>query len=179
MTWIKYLAYGSNLHPVRLIERVPSAQLIGILPVSGYRLAFHKQGQDASGKCNLFSTGHIHDIVHCALYRMAAQHKPVIDRIEGKGRGYRDMPIAVHHNNVLHRCFAYTAQSGHIDDRLSPFHWYKELVLLGGEYHGLPRGYLDAIRRLESIDDPDQGRRKIHKDLIKRLRAANRAMKQP
>ena len=39
--------------------------------------------------------------------------------------------------------------------------------------------YLDAIRRLESIDDPDQGRRKIHKDLIKRLRAANRAMKQP
>ncbi len=40
---IHYFAYGSNLHPVRLIERVPSASLVGVIGISKHRLAFHKK----------------------------------------------------------------------------------------------------------------------------------------
>jgi gamma-glutamylcyclotransferase len=172
---LHYLAYGSNLHPGRLCERVASAQLIGTVPLSGYRLVFHKQGQDASGKCNLLFTGHEPDIAHAALFRLKASDKVVLDRIEGLGRGYSETQLSVSHEGVSHQCFTYTAQPDYIDDRLSPFYWYKELVLLGGEYHRFPEAYLDAIRQLKAIDDPDPDRRKKHNNLINTLTGVNRA----
>ena len=170
MNWLYYLAYGSNLHPGRLGARVSSAQLIGTVPLSGYRLVFHKQGQDASGKCNLFFTGYEPDIVHTALFCMKASDKAILDRIEGAGRGYSETQLSISHDGASHRCFTYMAQPGYINDRLSPFHWYKELVLLGVEYHHFPETYLDAIRRLKSVEDPDPERRNAHNDLIKNLR---------
>lgn len=45
------LAYGSNLHPLRLRKRVSTANLIGIVEMQGYQLAFHKRSTDESGKC--------------------------------------------------------------------------------------------------------------------------------
>jgi gamma-glutamylcyclotransferase len=177
VSWLYYLAFGSNLHPGRLGERVASALEIGSLPLSGFRLAFHKHGQDSSGKCNLVFTGHEQDVVHAALFRMQASDKLVLDRIEGKGRGYSEKQLAVSHDGVSHQCFTYTAQPDYIDDGLSPFSWYRELVLLGGEYHRFPENYLEAIRQLKAIDDPDPERRKEHDLLINSLRDANREMK--
>ena len=71
-----YFAYGSNLHPVRLLERVPSAQLVGgMLSWSQHRLAFHKKSQDGSSKCNLVHTGEESDEVYGAIYQMDSAHK--------------------------------------------------------------------------------------------------------
>jgi hypothetical protein len=65
---IHYFAYGSNLHPVRLIERVPSANLVGVIGLSKHRLAFQKRSKDGSSKCNLFQTGSASDLVYGAIY---------------------------------------------------------------------------------------------------------------
>jgi hypothetical protein len=54
---LHYLAYGSNLHPIRLRQRVNSARLIATLSLPGYRVLFNKRGQDLSAKCNLVATG--------------------------------------------------------------------------------------------------------------------------
>jgi len=175
MPWLNYLAYGSNLHPQRLTERVPSAQLTDRLTLPGYRLTFHKRGQDNSGKCNLLLTHDQNDAVHCALYRMATDHKPLLDQFEGPG--YRDTEIQVQHNTGLINCFVYIAEPSHIDDSIKPYSWYKDIVLLGGEYHGLPEAYLTRIHQVASRTDPDPQRRKTHQDLIARLRRANLVLK--
>ena len=52
---IHYLAYGSNLHPLRLTLRVPSARVIGVVEMPGYMLEFHKRSIDGSGKCLIYT----------------------------------------------------------------------------------------------------------------------------
>lgn len=56
MTTVHYLAYGSNLHPLRLTARVSSARPLGTVPMPGYKIAFHKRSIDHSGKCLFYVT---------------------------------------------------------------------------------------------------------------------------
>jgi len=44
----------------------------------------------------------------------------------------------------------YVAHSDYIDTSLSPVDWYKEMVVLGAEYHKLPQGYIESIRSVPS-----------------------------
>ena len=173
-----YLAYGSNLHPVRLTERVPSAELIGPVSLGGYRLTWHKRGMDDSGKCNLHHTGNRADSAHGALFRITARHKEVLDRFEGKGSGYHDARIQVEFRDDCYDCFTYFAEVTHRDDELRPYSWYKQLVMLGGRYHGLPEGYLAHIGAVADILDPDHERHAKHSRLVDRLIKVNNELDQ-
>ncbi len=164
-----YLAYGSNLHPVRLSERVPSARLIGTVRLVGCRLMFHKRGGDLSGKCNLYRTVNADDYVYGALYEMAAAHKPDLDQVEGIG--YRDLPMRVTCMGRHYACFAYIAEPTHIDDDLKPYYWYKALVVHGAEYLGLPGDYIAELHAVDALEDPDRERRAAHEALIVRMRS--------
>ncbi|MGD2083419.1 MAG: gamma-glutamylcyclotransferase [Chromatiales bacterium] len=164
-----YLAYGSNLHPVRLAERVPSARLVRTVVLDGYRLAFHKRGHDDSAKCDLVRTGDQADRAYGAVYRIDPVEKPLLDVCEGLGNGYRDPAMDLACEGGPIRCFTYLAQAGHIDRRLRPFHWYKHLVLAGARYHGLPARYVERIRAVPSREDPDASRRGLHDGLLGRL----------
>ena len=166
---LTYLAYGSNLHPLRLTERVPSAELIGVVKLEGYRLMFHKRGMDHSAKCNLLYSGE--GIVHAygSLFKMSAADKVALDCFEGKGRGYDEICLEVSFQGDRRECFTYIANPAHLDDRLRPFHWYKRLVLLGTEHHHLPGDYVDAIEAVESVADPDGVRSEKHERLIEKL----------
>lgn len=172
MAVMHYLAYGSNLHPVRLAERVPSAQLVGTVQLAGYRLMFHKRGRDLSGKCNLYRTVNAADQVHGALYEMASDHKSVLDRFEDVGNGYRDVPLQLTCMGRNYSCFTYVAESTHIDEHLKPYHWYKALVVLGAEHMGMPRDYIAALHAVDALDDPDRERREQHEALIARIHCA-------
>ena len=164
-----YFAYGSNLHPVRLTERVPSAKFVGAVELAHHDLAFHKKSRDGSGKCNLLHTGAESDLVHGAIYQLDPEHKSILDKYEGKGSGYMDKPLKVQHQGQDYSCYTYLAQPSHIVDHLQPYHWYKKLVLLGARYLQFPHYYLAAIESIKSIDDPDASRRKEHDVLIKKI----------
>jgi hypothetical protein len=168
-----YLAYGSNLHPYRLAERVPSARRVRIATLGGYRLMFRKRGRDGSAKCDLVRTGDPADLAYGALYRIAAAEKPLLDACEGLGNGYHDPALEVRCGDGPIRCFTYLAQEGHIADGLRPFHWYKHLVLAGARYHGLPAPYIEHIRAVPSCEDPDEARRALHAGLVHRLGACD------
>ena len=163
---LHYFAYGSNLHPVRLTERVPSAKFVGAVELAYHNLAFHKKSHDGSGKCNLLHTGAEFDLVHGAIYQLDSEHKALLDKYEGKGSGYTDKPLKVQHQGQDYSCFTYLAQPSHIVDHLQPYHWYKKLVLLGARYLQFPHSYLAAIESIKSFDDPDASRRKEHDVLI-------------
>jgi len=164
-----YFAFGSNLHPLRLGERVPSARLIGTVRLPGCRLMFHKRGGDSSGKCNLYRTVNVDDHVHGALYEMAAAHKSVLDRIEGVGCGYRDQPLRLTCRGRRYTCFTYMAEPTHIDDDLKPYHWYKALVVHGAEYLGLPEDYIAGLHAVDALEDPVRERRAAHEALLARM----------
>ena len=161
-----YFAYGSNLHPVRLLERVPSAQWVGRTELRYHRLAFQKRGSDGSSKCDLVRTGEETDGVYGAIYQMDSVHKQALDCFEGNGNGYYDSPLTVELHGKEHSCFTYFAKAAHIADGLKPYHWYKELALAGAIEHGLPRDYVESIRTFESVEDPTASRRELYRALL-------------
>jgi gamma-glutamylcyclotransferase len=166
---IYYFAYGSNLHPIRLIKRVPSAELVGIAKHPNHRLSFHKKGQDDSSKCNMFSSEAGSDLIYGAIYQLERGHKNALDKIEGKGFGYIESQIALTYDGYEYPCFTYLAQQSHVDDNLKPYHWYKKLVILGAQYLEFPSAYISSIEAVESIEDLDPRRRIENETLIENI----------
>lgn len=150
---MRYAAYGSNLHPVRLTERIPSAQLLGAGFLPNWSLCFHKRSRDDSGKCSIFAGD---DGVHFAVFEMSAADKLALDMIEGLGAGYSEISLSI---PGFGDCVSYIAEESHVDDSLKPYVWYKELVLEGARFHVFPDHYIRPIESIRAIRDPDPKRR--------------------
>ena len=169
MNTIYYFAYGSNLHPMRLMKRVASAELIGVATHLNHRLTFHKKSKDGSSKCNMFYSGSESDLFYGAIYKLKQEHKNELDGFEGKGYGYIDNLITLNHDGVEYTCFTYLAQQSHIVDNVKPYHWYKKLVVLGAHYLDFPAPYVASIEAVESMEDPNPERRKEKELLIESI----------
>ena len=170
---LHYLAYGSNLHPLRLRRRVPSSRLLGQVKLDGYRLAFHKRGQDNSGKCNIVHTKEPLDCIHAAIFQFRADEKSLLDSHEGCG--YRSEQIPVSLNGYQFCAFMYLAEPQFIETTLKPFHWYKELVFRGAQFQGFPQTYLDTIAGIDSEEDPETARREEHRCLLAEIRRSEKS----
>ena len=163
-----YFAYGSNLHPLRLRERVPSAEFVSVAGYQGHRIVFEKRGRDGSGKCTLVYTDCGEDIAYGAIYTLDPEHKPILDRYEGPG--YRERQITVDCDGSIFTCFTYIARQSHRSNNLMPYHWYKQLVMAGARYHRFPEYYISALESIDSIEDPDENRRRKHAVLVENIR---------
>ena len=168
-----YFAYGSNLHPVRLIERVASAKLMGVVQLNQYQLLFHKKSQDGSGKCNLLNTGSSEDSVYGAIYDIDEERKLILDDIEGRCMGYVDKDLSLELNGKKYSCFTYIAEESYIIDDRKPYDWYRELVLSGGNYLNFPDTYINYIESIEFVVDIDPIRRKKNDILLQKIREFN------
>lgn len=158
-----YAAYGSNLHPLRLQERTPSAEFLGTAEVPGWSLTFTKRGGDGSGKCNIV----VDDAaVHVAVYRLDPGEVSLLDACEGAG--YRRGDLAV---PGFGRCFTYLGEADWIEETLKPFDWYRELVRLGTLRHGFPAPYRERIEAVACRVDDDGERRDLHERLLALMRA--------
>lgn len=171
MTTLHYLAYGSNLHPLRLAERVPSARLIGVVPLAGRRLSFHKRSStDLSAKCDLVETS-ASSRAFGVLYELSVRHKARLDAIEGLGHGYRETFVDCLLDRIAYRPFTYAAEISHIVPALKPYHWYKALVVTGARYHDFPTAYVNALESIPSIPDPEPERTAANEALLARMAA--------
>lgn len=160
-----YAAYGSNLHPVRLQDRLPTAELVGVAELAGFELCFNKRSNvDGSGKCNIQPA---ESATHVAVYELEAGDQRRLDAIEGVGNGYRVELVRL---DGFGDCFVYVAESAHVDDDLMPFSWYKKLVLAGCRYHAFPAGYHERIARWRCRPDPDRRRHSAGMALVTRAR---------
>jgi hypothetical protein len=149
---MKYVAYGSNLHPLRLGARVPSARLIGGCTIPEWQLQFHKRGRDGSAKCTIAPAN---DYICVAVFEVSPSDRMALDRIEGVGQGYDIAAIKVPEYGD---CFCYVASETHVDATLLPYGWYKELVLAGLEYHGFAEDYIKKVRSIRHRADTDRAR---------------------
>lgn len=150
-----YFAYGSNTWVERLHERVGSVDVVGVARLRRYRLSFNKRGQDGSGKCNIVpaSNGRV---VLGALYSLTYEQWERLAEFE---RGYRAAKVAVSTSKGSTRAATFIAEPSFIDDSLIPFDWYHNLVVRGAESFGFPAEYIDALRGVAVIRDPDRSRR--------------------
>ena len=159
-----YFAYGSNLHPARLQVRVPSAEFVEVAVLPDRALRFCKRSVDGSAKCTLAPA--LGSRTLGAVYRLAAQEKELLDRVEGLDQGYDEGWQGLPLNDGVVRAFFYVAAPDYLDATLQPYHWYKHLVLAGARYHGFPDAYIAAIDAVASIEDPDAGRRSRNERIV-------------
>lgn len=171
---LTYLAYGSNLHPLRLRERVPSAALLGVVNLSGQRVVFRKISPDGSSKCDLVDAGR-RALAFGALYTLDASDLPALDAVEGVGSGYDRMPFSLCFRGRALRPFTYRASATHIHPRLRPFAWYRDLVTEGARYLGLPDRYCRDLAAVAAQHDPDPARHAEHTALVARIRRFGRS----
>lgn len=168
MEKLRYLAYGSNLHPLRLRERVPSARPAGVVQLPAMALRFHKRSDDGSGKCDLIRADPS-ALSFAAIYTLDAAEKPLLDVVEGLGAGYELSWIDCRLDGRNCRAFAYAASRSHVDPQLRPYAWYRELVLAGARFHCLPEDYVAAIAAIDCAADPDSQRHAQHQALLSRM----------
>lgn len=156
-----YLAYGSNLHPLRLVARTPSARLLGTRSLPGWSLELWKPGQDGSAKATLVPdrTGQ----VHAAIYDVEDSERIILDRCEGLGRGYELETLAVEGYGT---CFTYVSPRHVWQRRSLPFTWYRDLIVAGCEFHGFPEAYVEAVRSIPAELDGNLHRHREHMRLV-------------
>jgi hypothetical protein len=169
------LAYGSNLHPFRLMQRVPSAKAIGVVEMPDKQLAFHKRSSDGSGKCMFSDATDTNGGMYGVLYELDSMEKERLDRLEGLGNGYNEQLVAIPLNGQIYKAYAYVVACTHIDASLAPYHWYREMVLLGARYHRVPADYITMIEKVASIADPDLERAAENEAILVKMRRMNAA----
>jgi hypothetical protein len=138
-----YFAYGSNLSPSRMRERIASAQPLGAARLAGYRLRIDKRGADGSGKANLHADAE--SAVWGALYTLAGGDWPRLDACEP---GYERVRIEVEWRGAVHAAQSY--RSALLTADAVPFAWYKRLIVDGARAHELPE---DWVRVLEALPE--------------------------
>ena len=157
-----YFGYGSNMLHERLQARCPSARPIGAASVDGYTLTFSKLSKDGSGKATIEKTDRDADYVYGVLFEVAEAELSALDRCEGYPRHYdRDMAfdVVLLQTQEVKRAVTYIAQAEKVDHSLLPYDWYKALVLAGAMQNGFDAGYIERLKAVESIPDPDNDRK--------------------
>jgi gamma-glutamylcyclotransferase len=109
----------------------------------------------------MVATGRGRDAVHFALYDIDADEKALLDRFEGPR--YTEEVV---HLDEFGEVFCYLALSDFIDEGMKPYSWYRDLVLAGAEYHAFPTDYLERLRALECLADPDRERHEENLSLL-------------
>lgn len=155
-----YFAYGSNLHPLRMTERLGAPQLLGRFALAGWARVFDKRGRDGSGKATLVPAD---AVVHGALYALTAADKRRLDGIEGLGTGYDEMELEF---PGFGSASAYVARTDARASGLTPFDWYLGLVLAGARYLRFPASELAELAALPCVPDPDPARAAVHGRLL-------------
>src|SRR3990172_1264710 len=131
-------------------DRVPSAKLLGIGYITGYRLTFDKMSKkDGSGKCDAEVTKDEKDRVYGVVYTVETSQKHKLDSAEGLGNGYEEKTTDVITTRGQRRAVMYCATSK--DPSLKPYHWYKAYVVAGAVEHQLPFPYIEWLRTVESL----------------------------
>ena len=94
------------------------------------------------------------------VYRFDAAEKIALDRAEGAG--YAQVSLEVETGGGRLEVYCYRARDTHLDDGLTPYAWYKALVLQGARGHRLPDRYIDFLDSHPAIDDHDMSRASRH-----------------
>ncbi len=145
--WV--LAYGSNLCPDRLAERVgePLACERGAIP--GFELRFNKHAQGGGAVCANIAWAGGSAACPAVAWKLTREQIETLDLYEGAPVHYLRMTLPFEGEERGRRiCQVYVARHDHIDQSLPPAEAYVAHIRRGYEWHGFgeaSRQHLDAL----------------------------------
>jgi len=100
------------------------------------------------------------DVTYGVVFEIPEDQLEALNRAEGVGHGYHhDYNILVRlADGTETRMLAYVADSNVIDDALTPYVWYHQLVIAGAEQHQLPQDYIADLQAVPDSEDPNPHR---------------------
>lgn len=154
MSRTRIFAYGSNMHPARMLERVPGAVAHGPARLAGHRLVLNKRGRDGSAKANL--EPHPEGLVWGVVWELSPEEARELDRHEG---GYERITVSVEveagSEGATLEVEAYVSRRLHDDD--VAYDWYLDHLVCGARAHGFPDDYVAWLESLPSRTQDGDG----------------------
>ena len=152
-----YLAYGSNMLSSRLLKRVSSARDPRVARVPGHVVRYRKLSVDGSAKCDLVLAGEP-GTAYGVVFDIDSGQRATLDGFEDVGGGYHAAPITVLVGGRRLDAFTYLADASHVVRGVSPYDWYRDLVVAGALEHGLPGAYIREQLAVQAVADEDAER---------------------
>ena len=141
---VRIFAYGSNMHPGRMEQRVRTAAARGRARLPGHRLACDKPGRDGSAKANVLP--HPEEEVWGVLWEIDRLELATLDGFEG---GYERTTLTVWHEEDGEVDVEVYVSERRCADPV-PFDWYKTYLVEGARAHGLPGDWVARLLALPS-----------------------------
>jgi hypothetical protein len=94
--------------------------------------------------------------VYGVLFEISESEKERLDTAEGLHHGYEEKTVDVITASGLVSAIAYYAII--IGEGFRPYEWYKRYVVEGAIEYGLPEQYVQTLKSVEAMNDPDQKR---------------------
>lgn len=143
-----HFAYGSNMDPTRIAERLKRLPQATRAYLNGYRLRFNKRakGKPGIGWANIVR-GEDSDTVYGLLYDLTEEELKKLDGFEGVIEGhYRRKTVAVQlAGGTMVPAIACVACPEWVEDNLLPTPEYLNRLLAAGDY--LPADYVAALQK--------------------------------
>ena len=89
--------------------------------------------------------------------------------------GYNEQLMSVVVDGKTFHPSIYVAASTYVNPILAPYHWYKEMVLLGAKYHRMADSYVNSIGSIISTQDPDSERAAHNEQILSAMRKINQS----
>ena len=135
MSRVLVFAYGSNMHPERMLERVPGAVARGRGRLRGRRFVVNKRGRDGSAKANLADDAD--GLVWGVLWELTREEVAALDRHEG---GYERQQVSIETDEGV--VTAETYVSDWITEAPRAHDWYLTHIVRGARAFGFPEDYV-------------------------------------
>lgn len=147
---IWYFAYGSNMDPSRMAQRICRSIKGRRALLNGWSLAFDKVGSaDGEGFANIHPFPE--KSVWGVLYEITEKELLALDHFEGVPRGeYRRERVRVD-TEELGNVEAVVYVSTRCAEKLKPRAKYLRYLLRGAKEHGIPENYIKLLATIPSL----------------------------
>lgn len=145
---VRYFAYGSNMDPVQMEQRVSSARALGVGRLRGYRLAFTHKSRHG---------GAVADVVQAdgqevlgVIYELTLAELGALDRQEVL---YRRIAVEIECEDTSRvDAWIYLIKQPDLESKLAPRRDYLQRILDGAKAANLPADYIARLRAIEPND---------------------------
>ena len=148
-----YFAYGSNLDPLQMARRCPSARVVCLATLTGHRLTFPRPCASWDGGVAGIEPCDGAHCVECVVYDLCDDDVAALDRYEGVAEGdytRRQVTVTTSDGRRL-EVLTYFANP-HEQGPCAPSSRYLGALIRGARHHGLPSTYIAALENIPASD---------------------------
>lgn len=149
-----YFAYGSNMNPDRVRQRLIKFDDFQAGILHDYRMTFNKRSAKFIGSASANVMLHKGAQTEGVIYRLIhADEIVTMDPYEGYPLRYDRLLLTISCQYGLVDAWVYVANQEYIDNNLKPNRWYLQHLLAGREF--LSNTYIEQLEAVECLPDSD------------------------